>query len=198
MKCRLCVPRSSVLLLPIALGACGELPMCVEGSPDDGESMRITVIEPWDNQSQYPWPTGLSAGEPYPERPDLGPGSSFLVRVVGFVEYTGCRSRRGRPSELDGVEFGPSIGRPGGGGMGVPLIAGGYEAVIGESCEGSWGYSVDLRGERSERYSQPVPGAEPNAILSRAFHARDAEACGVDADDRYWTTFFVVRLELVP
>jgi hypothetical protein len=198
MKHRLCIPRGSVPLLSCVLIACAELPICIEGSPDLGESVRITVIEPWDNQSQFPWDPRITAGEPAPVRSDLGPGSSFLVRVVGYVDRRDCRLRRVRVSELDGVEFERSTKRPGAGGMGAPFLAGGHEAVIGETCVGRWRISVDLRGEQSDRYSEPVPGEGPNAVLTRSFFASDAEACGVDPDDRGWSTFFVVRLELVP
>jgi hypothetical protein len=198
MKCRLCIPRSGVLLMPFALGACREIPICVEGSPDLGESVRITVIEPWDNQSKYPWPPDLPPAEPSPERPDLGPGSSFLVRVVGYVDVQQCRVRRVQPSELDGVAFGRAEGRPGAGSTDMPFLVAGNVATIGESCEGTWRISVDLRGEPSDRYSEPVPGEEPNAVLSRSFLAHDAEVCDLDPEGRAWGDLFVVRLELVP
>jgi hypothetical protein len=208
MSGRPCIPRQQngstrlgVLLVCLSglSSACGRVPLCVEGPPDVGETVRVTVIEPWDAESRYPWDERISVGTPAPERADLGPGSTFLIRVDATPDpgqFGLCRVRRGTPQSLDNVEFlGPSaVGSAGG--YGAQLVWARQETRIGEQCRGSWSIGVDVRGSGSP-FAEPVPGEPPGVVLSRHFIPEDPETCGVSPEDTDWRNLFVARVELV-
>jgi hypothetical protein len=178
--------------VPLLLLAAGCDSLCVEGVGDVGDRLRVTVIERWNEQSQY---TYLSA-TPGPDcafDADLGPGSTFLVRIDS-IEHEGpqCLVRIGTPRELEGVEFlGKDLGAYTS--LGSPIFSSRHRVRVGETCSGIW--TITLGKLFADPLSEPIPGQHPPAVMIRRFGTRTPEQCGMTEESS--RCFFVIRLERV-
>jgi hypothetical protein len=171
MSDRPCVSRPRdgstrlVVLLGVVLGGCGRS-LCVGGPPDVGETVRVTIIEPWDAESQFPWDERTYDGTPEPERPDLGPGSAFLIRIDEFRAHgpAGCEVRYGTPRALAGVAFEGKTERGGfPGAFGAEMVRAKQRInFIGGACRGNWSIGIGVNRSQRGPFDEPVPGESPN------------------------------------
>lgn len=186
-----------LLTMALVLGGCGDEPCITKtGTVEDGDTIRVTIIEPWNRESQYPWSLQFTEPPSCDPSPDLSPGSTFVIHAKSMEENgpAGCLVARGKPKDLEGVTF-LEPGETGGySRIGSPFLDVKWRVQIGERCTGVWTLGFGRYGD-GHPLTEPVPGQLPTSNVMRTFYPDDPSDCGTTETN--WACAYVVKLERI-
>ncbi len=186
------VATSVYLAAAAALGlavGCGSPGPCYGLAP--GSRLAITVIEPYDQNSQFTLSSDFSPTPGCGFGFDLAQGTVLQTTVASNASANGCH-----PAVLTVAPFGSwtwtldgSLIDPMVDGLKEPLA--GHYSAVGPACSGSVGLLFNLVS--GDPLQPSVPGQLPHVVLQRAFtpdgSTANAAAC------RACDGFFVVNLQ---
>ncbi len=206
-------PGRAASLAPWALlaaaSACRpiEVPPCVTGTGVDvGDTLSMTVVEPYDASSSYryeleaffgPGTDYLSFTQCNPEH-DITYGEELTLDLIGWLnedDETGCRYLAGSLRDSQKVDFGQAR-EVQASGRGRAFVSVNHRWANVSGCDSAlWEGFVVARMDRTiGPLAPPVPGELPSSLLWRALWSAPSEP-PCDAIDWGSDCLFVVELE---
>lgn len=205
---RYAVPLAQFALLA-TVSACRpiEVPPCVTGTGVDvGDTLGLTVVEPYDASSSYRYDLEafFGADRDYLSFPQCNPehdityGEELTLDLIGWLgedDETGCKHLAGSLRDSQKVAFGRAEEVPAAG-RGKEFVSVSHRRATIAGCESAhWQGLVIARVDRTISPLAPLaPGELPSALLWRALSSKPFDpAC--DSIDWGFYCLFVVELE---
>jgi len=156
----------------------------------NGEKLRVTLLEEWNQGSQFQVVNTSSSQGFYGcgYKPELAAGTTLQIQLVGNSESgrAGCDDRLATFA-LDGVtlEGGPF----GLSGQGDALVQASNRASFPDGCSGGWEAALILpRGSRGI-FAAAIPGEVPPVALVRNFYPDKNAPCAAAPEVAYTCLF---------